>query len=89
MSNHVDFYEEPTVRRTTSQKDPVVIRWVLKFGIVKTREQAERVLFGAIILALLLSIFLFFSVVTEQVPERYQYNEEEYEPTLDPADPAS
>lgn len=66
-----------------------MIQWVLKTGLVSTRREAEYVLIGIIGIAILVSVYtLFFGSGSSNVPERYQYNAEEYDPAQDPEEPS-
>lgn len=58
MSNVV-FNEEPTASRQTVNRDPLFVRLLIKYQIVKTRKGAEYVLIGTVILACIIAIIVF------------------------------
>lgn len=90
MPQNIRFEEEEFRPRGRSEETPLLIRWVLKTGIVQTKAQAAWGLIGIAVILTGLALIIFFSVLgDEDVPERYHYNEETYNPARDPEEPVS
>lgn len=70
----VKFYDETNT--------PKIVQWVMKIsgGAIKEQKQAEYVLFGFVIVALIVSLFLVFWKVVPQKPKIIPQFREDIEP---------
>lgn len=87
MHEEVEFNEEQKDEQYSLSgqvnKTSTFVKWVLKTGIVKDRGQAEKILLGIVVLAIIISVFLLFSSRnnTEIPPETLINPERGYTPT--------
>lgn len=78
-------FDEPKVNNFPQKETPAFIALLLRYGVVKNKEQASYVLLAIAVLGILFTIYMVVSLTgEEEVPERYQYDEEAYDPALDP-----
>jgi hypothetical protein len=50
-------------RFLASNQTPAMVRWMMKRGIAKTEQRAIYILLGVVIIAVAVSVFLFFSSI--------------------------
>ncbi len=62
-SGGIKFHEHQASRSHYSQETPKIIQWTIKYsgGLIKNKKQANYVLIGFVILAVIVSLFLFFN----------------------------
>ncbi len=82
----IKFHEHQASRSHYSQETPKIIQWTIKYsgGLIKNKKQANYVLIGFVILAVIVSLFLFFGGGTE-ISEKNIYNPKTAEPDINPS----
>lgn len=67
------------------KKDTFFVSFLINLGIAKNKEQAVYVLLAIAGLGILFTIYMTINITGgEEIPDRYNYNEEEYDRALDP-----
>ncbi|PIZ85922.1 hypothetical protein CO033_01895 [Candidatus Nomurabacteria bacterium CG_4_9_14_0_2_um_filter_32_10] len=63
---------------------PKMVQWVIKYsgGIIKEQRQAEYLLLGFVVLAIIISLFLFFTNIISQKPKIIPQFREDIEPSV-------
>ncbi len=80
----IEFHEDKTSRSHYSKETPKIIQWTIKYSgeLIKNKKQANYVLLGFVILAVIISLFLFFSGGTD-IPKGAIENPEYGLPIID------
>jgi len=81
----VQFKEYRAPRSYSSSETPKIIQWVIKYsaGLVKNKKQANYVLLGFVVVAIIVSLFLIFGGGGSNIPKEALENPEYGLPEVD------
>ena len=79
--------QKPTFNQSGS-KNSYFVSLILKSGLVDSKQKAVYVLLGIIVVGFVLTFYFVSTMLSDgDVPDRYIYDEEEYDPNQDPEEP--